>query len=71
MLVTVLKSYLMMKKIMNSEEFEKIFHSVFDNHAPLKKKVVRANHMPYMTKQHRKAIIRRSAWRKGIINQKA
>ena len=30
-----LKSSLMMKKIMNSEEFENIFLSVFDNHAPL------------------------------------
>ena len=30
-------------------------------HAPIKKKVVRANHMPYMTKQLRKAIMRRSA----------
>ena len=43
-----LKSSLMMKKIMNSEEFENIFLSVFDNHASLKKKVVRANHMPYI-----------------------
>ena len=57
-----LKNSLMMKKKMNSEEFENIFLSVFDNHTPLKKKVVRANHMPYMTKQHRKAIMRRSAF---------
>ena len=51
----------MMKRIMNSEEFENIFLSVSDNHAPLKKKVVRTNHMQYMTKQHRKEIMRRSA----------
>ena len=29
---------------MDTEEFEKIFLDVFDNHAPLKKKVIRANH---------------------------
>ena len=29
-------------------------------HAPLKKKVIRANHAPYMTKSPRKAIMRRS-----------
>ena len=29
--------------------------------APLKKKIVRAHHMPYMTKTLRKAIMRRSA----------
>ena len=58
-----LKSSLMMKKIMNSEEFENIFLSGFDNHASLKKKVVRANHMSYMTK-HKKVIMRRSALEK-------
>ena len=32
-----------------------------DKHAPLKKKIVRANHAPYVTKNMRKAIMRRSA----------
>ena len=60
-----------MKKIMNSEEFENIFLNVFDNHAPLKRKVVRANHMPYMTNQHRKAIMRRSASEKRYYKSKS
>ena len=43
------------------EVFENIFLRVLNTHAPLKKKIVRANHMPYMTKTLRKAIMRRSA----------
>ena len=42
------------------ETFEKMFISVLEKHAPLKKKVLRANHAPYMTKALRKAIMRRS-----------
>ena len=60
----------MMKKTMNSEEFEKVFLSAFGNHAPLKKMFVRANHMPYMTKQHRKAITKRSALEKRYYKAK-
>ena len=56
-----LKKSLMSKKALEYVEFEEIFLSVLNNHAPVKKKVVRANHMPYMTKQHRKAIMKRSA----------
>ena len=43
------------------EVFESIFLQVLNTHAPLKKKMVRANHIPYMTKTLRKAIMRRSA----------
>ena len=32
-----------------------------EKHSPLKKKIVRANHAPYITKSMRKAIMRRSA----------
>ena len=42
------------------ETFEQIFMNVLNKHAPFKKKVVRANHVPYMTKTLRKAIMRRS-----------
>ena len=42
------------------EEFEYIFINALNFHAPIKKKVIRANHMPYMTKQLRKAIMSRS-----------
>ena len=40
--------------------FEKIFLSILEEHVPLKKKLLRANHAPYVTKALRKAIMRRS-----------
>ena len=42
------------------EVFERIFLEVLNIHAPNKKKVIRANQKPYITKQLRKAIMRRS-----------
>ena len=45
----------------NYVNFENVFIQTLENHAPLKKKIVRANHAPYMTKTFRKAIMRRSA----------
>ena len=41
--------------------FENIFLSVLNKHAPYKKKLVRANQKPYLTKQLRKAIMNRSS----------
>ena len=40
--------------------FEKTFLSILEEHAPLKKKLLHANHAPYVTKAFRKAIMRRS-----------
>ena len=51
----------MSEKTLSYVEFEEIFLSVLNNHAHVKKKVVRANNMPYMKKIHRKAIMKRSA----------
>ena len=51
--------------------------STLDKHAPLKKKMLRANHAPYMTKALRKAIMKRSSlnnkiYKNGTVeNQKA
>ena len=42
------------------DTFEEIFTNVLNKHAPLKKKFLRANHAPYMTKTLQKAIMRRS-----------
>ena len=42
------------------DSFEKIFLEVLNTHAPCKKKVVRANQKPYVTKKLRKAIMKRS-----------
>ena len=40
--------------------FEKTFFEILDKHAPMKKKYVRANHKPYVTKAMRVAIMKRS-----------
>ena len=41
-------------------DFENIFMESLENHAPLKKKVIRANQATYMTKTLMKAIMKRS-----------
>ena len=46
--------------VQTCEEFEGIFMRLLDHHAPLKKKVLRANNAPYITKKLRKAIMKRS-----------
>ena len=40
--------------------FKKVFFETLNDHAPLKQKTIRANHAPYMTKTHRKAMMDRS-----------
>ena len=42
------------------ESFEDTFMSVLNKHAPLKKKLLRGNEKPYVTKAMRKAIMKRS-----------
>ena len=46
--------------ISNYESFGTTFTEVLDKHTLLRKKFLRANHAPYITKTVRKAIIRRS-----------
>ena len=46
--------------ISNYESFETTFIEVLNKHAPLRKKFLRGNHAPYITKTLRKAIMRRS-----------
>ena len=55
-----LKNALDSKNTTNYELFESIFLEILNKHAPLKRKFVRANHAPYMTKPLRKAIMKRS-----------
>ena len=45
---------------MNYNTFQTIFCEVLDKHAPLKKKTIRANNSPFMTKSLRKMIMSRS-----------
>ena len=42
------------------KNFENMFSTVLEKHAPSKKRKIRANHAPYMTKALRKAIMKRS-----------
>ena len=55
----------------NYSEFEEMFLKILNKHAPMKKKTVRANDKPYMTKALRKAIARRSYLRNKYIKYKA
>ena len=59
----------------NSEKyymhFETTFLKVLEQHAPMKKKVLRANNKPYMTKALRKAIMRRSTLKTKHLKNKS
>ena len=55
-----LKNNLINSSTESYEFFEKVFLDTLNKHAPLKKKSVRANHAPYVTKTLRQAIMRRS-----------
>ena len=44
-----------------NDEFKKIFPLVLNKHASIKSKVLRANHVPYMSKTLPKEIMRRSS----------
>ena len=48
------------QQINEYKHFEQIFLEVLNTHAPITKKLFRANHVPYMTKALRKAIMKRS-----------
>ena len=51
--------------------FELTFLRVLEAHAPMKKKVLRANDKPYMTKALRKAIMRRSELKRKYLKNKS
>ena len=55
-----LKRILYEKNINEYRDFENIFLEILEKHAPIKKKFIRANHAPYMTKVLRKAMMKRS-----------
>ena len=55
-----LKNAFAHEKIKPCIQFDEVFMKVLNRHAPLKKKIPRANHSSYMSKTLRKAIMRRS-----------
>ena len=57
---------------LNYNLFETNFLDILERHAPTKKKTVRQNNKPYMTKTLRKAIMRRSTlWNKFLKEKTA
>ena len=55
-----LQNALNCNRVTNYSLLENVFVDVLNKHAPIKKKTVRENHAPYMTKALRKAIMKRS-----------
>ena len=55
-----LKTNLGEKCVKNYASFENVFLDSLNKHAPLKKKVIRRNHAPYVTKSLRNAMMKRS-----------
>ena len=51
--------------------FENIFLKVLDKHAPLKTKIIRGNHAPYMNRILRKAIMKRTQLQNKYYTSKA
>ena len=55
-----LRTELSSKSIKSYGSFENVFLNTLNKHAPIKKKMPRTNHAPYITKALRKAIMKRS-----------
>ena len=58
------------QQINEYKHFEQIFLETLNVHAPIKKKLLRANHVPYMTKALRKAIMKRSELESKYVKNK-
>ena len=54
----------------NFDTFQNTLYDILNKHAPLKKKYVRANNSPFMTKQLRKMIMNRSRSRNLYLKNK-
>ena len=57
-------------QLINLSSFEESLLGVLNKNAPLKKKVLRANHAPFVTKALRKAIMKRSYLEKLYLKKK-
>ena len=65
-----LKNAFAHEKIKSCIQFDEVFMKVLNRHAPLKKKILRANHSSYMSKTLRKAIMRRSYLENKYLKKK-
>ena len=58
------------QQINEYKHFEQIFLEVLNTYAPIKRKLLRASHVPYRTKALRKAIMKRPELEKEICKKK-
>ena len=58
------------QQIDESKHFEQIFLEILHIHAPIKNKLLRANHVSYMTKALRKVIMKRSELKSKYVKNK-
>ena len=58
------------QQINEYKHFEQIFLEVLNTHAPIKRKLLRANHVPYMTKALRKSILKTSELESKYVKNK-
>ena len=58
------------QQINEYKHFEKMFLEILNIQAPIKKKLMRANHVPYMTKALRRAIMKRSELESKYVKNK-
>ena len=65
-----LKTNLGERCVKNYASFVNVFLDTLNKHAPFKKKVLRANHAPYVTKSLRKTIMKRSNLQKIYLKKK-
>ena len=65
-----LKNILTKENIDSCTKFDEQFLKVLNIHAPLKKKLLRANYAPYISKTLRKAIMRRSYLEKIYLKKR-
>ena len=65
-----LKNVLTKENIDNCTKFDENFLEVLDKHAPLKKKLLGANHASFVSKSLQKAILRRSYLEKGYFTNR-
>ena len=66
-----LKNVLTKENIDSCTKFDEQLLKVLNSHAPLKRKLLRANHTPYISKTLRKAIMKRSYLEKTCFKKRA
>ena len=52
------------------DKFDKVFLEILNKHAPLKRKLFRANYASYVSKAMRKAIMKRSSMEKKVLKKR-